>query len=303
MFAAFIGPAESASISDMTDSDASFDSSLPGLNEYTELLEWLEPVTYDHPQIQSIERRHPGTVQWFLDSEPYQEWILARSNGNPDGRPQDLHTLFCPGPAGAGKTVLASAVIQDLDHRFSTDSASEVGIAYIYCGYYDREEQLDTNLLLVLLDQLVPIRPRGEPRARLPCYAREDDDSSTDSSCAQPSPARIAELLKVVVAAYDRVFFIIDALDECAPETRARILDEIFRLQTQGTVHLLATSNIDAEVAQMFANTASLAIRADEDDIRSYLERCMVEPPAFIKDEPGLEEEIKDCITRAASGR
>ena len=48
-------------------------------------------------------------------------------------------TLFCPGIPGAGKTILASVVIDDLNIRFRKDSS--VGVVYIYYDYRLRDEQ------------------------------------------------------------------------------------------------------------------------------------------------------------------
>jgi hypothetical protein len=65
-----------------------------------ELLQWICPVDY-HVQHRDFSDRHqPGTGQWFLQDIKFQEW-----NRSKDG------TLFCPGIPGAGKTIMASVVI------------------------------------------------------------------------------------------------------------------------------------------------------------------------------------------------
>jgi hypothetical protein len=111
------------------------------------------------------------------------------------------------------------------------------------------------------------------------------------------------ESFEEVIAKYDRVFFVIDNLDECVSEDRTELLNEIFRLQTGNKVHLFATSDPDPDVERMFANTPSLEIKADQEDVRSYLERGMDALPDFVKEDPALEEEIKDTIIKAAPGR
>lgn len=110
-------------------------------------------------------------------------------------------------------------------------------------------------------------------------------------------------MLEQVVATYDRVFFIVDALDECATDHRTQFLEELFNLQSRNPVYILATSNFDPEIAPMFINKASLEIRADQDDLRSYLDRCMDQLPAFVGDLPDLRQDIIDGIIRAADGR
>ncbi|KAM6521558.1 hypothetical protein FSOLCH5_006312 [Fusarium solani] len=110
------------------------------------------------------------------------------------------------------------------------------------------------------------------------------------------------ESFEEVIAKYDRVFFVIDTLDECVSEDRTELLNEIFRLQTGNKVHLFATSDPDPDVERMFANTPSLEIKADQEDVRSYLERGMDALPDFVKEDPALKEEIKDTIIKAAPG-
>ncbi len=61
-------------------------------------------------------------------------------------------TLFCPGIPGAGKTIIAATVVDDLFKRFRRDAS--VGIAYIYCDFRRQHEQKKRDLLSNLLKQL-----------------------------------------------------------------------------------------------------------------------------------------------------
>lgn len=258
------------------------------------------PIAYDDHQAEFAQRRHPGTLQWFLDSDAYQKWIHATSDLDPDGQTQDFRTLFCPGLAGAGKTILTSAVVQDLTCRFSKGSNSNVGIAYFYCFYNCREQQSTTNLLLVLLEQLLPNRPRRRFPARLPRHIQKWGYESTTSP---PSLVKIMESFKKAIAQYARVFLVIDALDECEAQERTALIEEIFKLQTDNKVHLFATSDPNPDVERMFTNTPSLEIKASPEDVRSYLEGRMDKLPDLVKEDPAIKEEIKDAIIKAAPGR
>ncbi|KAF5007194.1 hypothetical protein FDECE_6456 [Fusarium decemcellulare] len=266
------------------------------------LLEWLTPTTYGSLQADLVQRRQPGTCRWFLDSEPYQNWIRATSDLRLDGQTRDLRTLYCPGQAGAGKTFLASAVIQDLGCRFRQGFASNVGVAYVYCAHDCDEEQSTTNLLLVLLEHLLQSRPRHRPRTRLPTHMWPEYGGMVDLRGEPPSLAKITEALAKAIGRYNHIFLVIDALEECASTHRTEFLKEIFKLQIQHPIHLFVTSNLDPGVAQIFVNTASVDIRADEDDVRLYLEGRMPDFPDFVRDQSNLREEVKDAIIKSARG-
>jgi hypothetical protein len=75
--------------------------------ERQSILDWLTTIDYAPQQNDFINQRQAGTGQWFLDSAEYQAWLKT-----------DKRILFCPGIPGAGKTILTSIVIDDLDTRF-----------------------------------------------------------------------------------------------------------------------------------------------------------------------------------------
>lgn len=86
------------------------------------ILDWLTPVDYSPQHHDFISRRQEGTGQWFLRSPEFQTWL--KNNGQ---------TLFCPGFPGAGKTIIAAIVIDQLLAKFQHDP--HTGIAYIYCNF------------------------------------------------------------------------------------------------------------------------------------------------------------------------
>src|SRR5262249_2290591 len=130
----------------------------------------------------------------------------------------------CPGIPGAGKTILASAVVDDLTKRFSKDL--RIGISYVYCSFQRKHEQKIDNLLASLLKQLAESYPS------LPETVKDLYDHHK-AKRTRPSLEEILSTLHSVVAKYSRVFIIVDALDECqvSGNCRARLLLELFNLQ------------------------------------------------------------------------
>ncbi|KAJ5486476.1 hypothetical protein N7530_000776 [Penicillium desertorum] len=111
-----------------------------------EVLNWLSPLNYATQQSGFLGRREEGTGQWFLDSSEFNYWTSGSKQ-----------TLFCPGIPGAGKTILASIVIDELYDRFG--SGGEVAIAYLYCNFNRHDEQSAIGLLSNLLKQLAQSQP------------------------------------------------------------------------------------------------------------------------------------------------
>jgi DNA replication protein DnaC len=105
------------------------------------ILDWLTSIDYAPQQNDFITRRQEGTGQWLLNSMEYQSW-----------RETNKQTLFCLGIPGAGKTILTSIIVEELNTRFSNDPT--IGIAYIYCNFRRQEEQKIDDLLASLLKQL-----------------------------------------------------------------------------------------------------------------------------------------------------
>ncbi|KAJ8121182.1 hypothetical protein ONZ43_g2301 [Nemania bipapillata] len=102
--------------------------------EFEKITSWLSPLDFAAKQIDFLNRRQSGTGEWLLSEPSFQDWV--------DGKER---TLWCNGPPGAGKTILASMVIDWLEcqHR-STDTA----VIYLYCNYKEENVQAPENMPL-----------------------------------------------------------------------------------------------------------------------------------------------------------
>ncbi|KAK6523259.1 hypothetical protein TWF694_006148 [Orbilia ellipsospora] len=249
--------------------------------ENTEILNWLTEVNYGPQQTDYINRRQAGTGQWLLDSAEFLEWARGHTQ-----------TLFCPGIPGAGKTIITSIVVDYLSRHLQ---GPNIGIAYIYFNIQQKNIQKADNLVASLLKQL------AESQSPLSENIK-DIYSRRKSKHTRPSFEELSEALQLVTRTYTRVFIIIDALDECqtAGGCRKQFLDEIFRLQTEPTVSIFATSRIITEICDMFQDATSLTILARGEDIEKYIDgRISGEDLELLK---GMSSEIKEGITRVARG-
>jgi hypothetical protein len=245
---------------------------------------WLTPIDHAPQQSDYIGRRQPGTGQWLLDSAEYQAWLKT-----------DKQTLFCPGIPGAGKTILTSIVIDDLQTRFQNKSS--VGITYLYCNFRQHDEQKAKDLLASLLKQLRQELPSLPDIVKtLYNYYKKKQ--------TRPSFDKVSRTLQSVAAMYSRVFIVADALDECQVSDRcqSKFLSEIFSLQAKNRINFFATSRPIPDIEREFKGYPSHEILASDKDVYRYLDSHMSDLPEFVLKRPDLQEEIKTKIAEAAEG-
>jgi hypothetical protein len=106
------------------------------------ILHWLTSDDHATKHYNILSKRQEGTGNWFLVSDAYGAWIDRSGN----------EKLLCTGFPGAGKTMLTSIVIADLQRRYRTYRS--MCVAYIYCDYRTRDEQTVERTLQSLLKQL-----------------------------------------------------------------------------------------------------------------------------------------------------
>jgi hypothetical protein len=248
------------------------------------ILDWLTPTDYTPQQNDFISRRQEGTGQWLLDSDEFLEWL----NHN-------KQTMFCPGIPGAGKTILASVVIDHLCNRYHSDHT--VGITYIYFNFRQQHEQKPEDLLSSLLKQLL------RDQASIPESMKTLYDHHSHKK-TRPTIEEIATELHSVASKYSRTYIIIDALDECqvSNRSRKRFLSELSKLRHQAGVNIFVTSRYIPEIEKEFEGSVSVEIRASSDDVRRYLGGHMSQLPSFVSCKEDLQEAIVTEITQAADG-
>ena len=88
----------------------------------------------------------------------------------------------------------------------------------------------------------------------------------------RPSLSETARLLRSQVEYFDKVFVVIDALDECpeVDQTRKSFMAEVRSLLPE--IKLMVTSRNIPSIATMFKHDTRLEIRAQDQDIKLFVE-------------------------------
>ncbi|KAH6623453.1 hypothetical protein F5144DRAFT_472951, partial [Chaetomium tenue] len=250
--------------------------------ERSAILNWLAPVDYSSQQRDFIRRRQEGTGKWLLKSEEYQTWLGTQGK-----------TLFCPGIPGAGKTSLASIVIDDLSSQFAKDPTTN--LAYIYCTFQRQNEQSAEGFLTNLLKQLV------ECQSSLPESVK---DLYKQHRTKRPSLNEISTIFHTIISIPARVFVVVDAMDECQESDgcRNKFLSELFDAQTKYRINLLVTSRFIPDIVDRFRYAATLEIRASSKDVERYVEGHLDRLRPFVQKSRTLQQEIITGISNAVDG-
>ncbi|KAJ7117132.1 hypothetical protein C8R44DRAFT_593899, partial [Mycena epipterygia] len=245
-----------------------------------QILEWMSPLNSFQRQADIFGRWQPGTGSWLLRSPEFRDWESAFGK-----------TLWCRGMPGAGKTVLASLVVNHLQYQSRTEN---IGVACIYLNYKEAESQTPQNLLGCLWRQLVlgkPIHP--EVHALYEKHREQQTRLTLDE---------VYKTLSLSVAQYSKVYLIVDAVDEYPEEQRTILLESLAAID--GNVMLTSRPHIDPDSTAL-PNLQLVEIQATEDDMQQYIATQISKSTRLskhIRTRPELADEIQSKILTNVNG-
>jgi hypothetical protein len=188
-----------------------------------------------------------------------------------------------------GLIVGRSIVVNHLKLFFKDEN---VAIVYIYCNYKERLAQTVTNLIASLLQQIV------QDRSATPNLV-ESLYNLHNSQNTRPTLEEFLEVLNSELVTFFKIFIVIDAMDECPEdkETRANLMKALRSLA--GTVNLMVTSRYFPSLAQDFREMKRLDIRANDQDVKRYVEGRIALAPRHLRN---LQETIVNKVVENVRG-
>ena len=231
--------------------------------------------------------RSPGTGLWLTESQEFKQWTETRNA-----------KLWYYGIPGAGKTVLASSVIEEA-LRISNPSTS---VAFFYCDYKDPATQDLSNILGSLAQQ----------------FAKQDEDSFTklrdfykahnpelQSNVMYDSDA-LSTLVKEVASVFDSAMIIVDGLDECGRNASV-VVDALAALNEvdHSTIKTIFLSRDEIDIRERLEDYTMVSIAARSSDLKLYvgaeIEIRMRKKRLRLKDQ-SLKEHILERLVGGAEG-
>ncbi|KAK7038301.1 hypothetical protein R3P38DRAFT_3262743 [Favolaschia claudopus] len=250
-------------------------------SERDRIIEWFSPLNFFPRQADVLRSREPGTGEWVLQDNLIKHWKSKAGK-----------TVWCRGIPGAGKTVLASVIVEDL--RTDLDY-SDAGVAVIYLNHKESDSQLPDSLLAAIWRQLVFQKPYSSSMRELYDGHRERQ--------TEPSLNEICAVLRLTISELSRIFIVVDALDEYPEDLRDVLIEHLVALGP--TVNLMIFSRLDIYLDRTIPELGILEVLANEDDIRRYIDGQICKSPRLannIKKSPSLRGEIERTIVSRSDG-
>lgn len=259
-----------------------------------QILNWLaHPDPSEIHNIASRARKSTKTGRWFLDGAMFQAF-----------RETPRSVLWLHGDSGCGKSILCSAIIDEL--RAIRWEKPSLRVAYWYFSVNDTNRRSLQNLLRALFTQLCPTSAAPPALIKLWDANRRGREAPQVSESIQALEHILGESLAEV---RPTIFIVIDALDESNEAERAEILDMLQRIVSLYVdIHLLVTSRTSTvEVEQRLQDAAKLFNvviehqHADE-DILTHITEQLQNDEDLNKWPPDLRNIIEKALAANAAG-
>jgi hypothetical protein len=253
------------------------------------ICKWLsapDPSTNYH---KAHKQRQAETGLWLVEGEQFNRWKASAAS-----------RLWLYGILGCGKTILSSAIIENLQQHCGNDTSMVT--AYFYFDFNDTQKQVLEPMLRSLLYQLLQ-RAVTIPKGIDMLFA----------SCENGRPPSLDAFLKVLrstLQEFTQVYIVLDALDECIQRSDLlEMLKTVARWQLDN-VHLLMTSrkerDIESSLESFVVEEDTVCLQRDvvDKDIQRYVQQRLSDHKDLAKwsKDPAIKQEIEAALMRGANG-
>ncbi|KAH6909763.1 hypothetical protein BKA70DRAFT_1425484 [Coprinopsis sp. MPI-PUGE-AT-0042] len=245
---------------------------------------WDQIENHRRIQIATLGRATPGTGAWVRQMEAWHIWL------DPEGY---LKIMWGYGIPGAGKTILASIVIDALEAH-ARDSPSPISVNYIYFRYSDHSRATVRGFLEILVKQTV------ERHAH--CLSLFDEVYAVHiREKTQPSEAELLGLLQRFTENVVATFYVLDALDEALKAIQVDVVKKLASLN----VKIFITSRPMQTVEVHFPSAHRFPIVAQDHDLDLHIIEQISRSPdlqEILAHEPALQTHLVASVKEKCHG-
>jgi hypothetical protein len=157
-------------------------------------------------------------------------------------------------------TLQSSAIA--VDHLQKLFKGKDIAVACIFCNYNEQSTQSLEELVASILKQIIQYHPLASESIKAFCEEFRDKRR-------RPRLNNLIDALRSEIQTFSKVFFVIDALDECPEDYQGRLI-AVFE-SISSTVYLMVTSRPLDLIKQQFQSACHLDINAEDGDVRKYI--------------------------------
>lgn len=251
---------------------------------------WLHAASTETDQYNasSIRSEYPETGGWLFDMNKFKAWFDPQFCSTP--------ALWLNGIPGAGKTILASLVIERARKLTSTT------VLFFYCRHDDSQRNSFVAVARGLISQILC------QNDMLLSYLYEK--ASTSGEAVLTGPSLVKEILSMAIKNSERTYIILDGLDECNREDRKEItswfrdlIDSPSRTDF-GSIRCLFISQDDGPGRKDLSMLPTLKIRGEDNrcDIELYANAWSKKIQEKFELQDDNRDEIAGRIVTASGG-
>ncbi|EUC41885.1 hypothetical protein COCMIDRAFT_49808, partial [Bipolaris oryzae ATCC 44560] len=218
-----------------------------------DVINWIYASSYESKHKKTRRERVKGSGAWLLKKQEYQGWYSDSGS---------TQLLWCHGKPGAGKTFIASAVIDEL---LANRMERDIGIAYIYFDYADKEAQSLENVFASVLKQVVLCKEKESIEEVRRLYR------ACNMGAQRPEIDTLVETLGHMSQYFKQIFIVFDALDECSDKLRAVLLKQLESLDNPRWRFFVTGRSHLSDVSMKFPSCSELVVAAHRDDVEKLV--------------------------------
>ncbi|RXW16981.1 hypothetical protein EST38_g8870 [Candolleomyces aberdarensis] len=243
--------------------------------------DWLTTTSFRNIHSDALAKRTPGTGLWFTQTNEYRLW--TRNN---------LKVLWGTGMPGAGKTILSALIADHLQKEFS--SQKRVPVIFAYCRY--TEKYPTSQFLAAWIRQLLEYDPATLQHISETFAIHQRQDT-------WPSQAELHELLSAICSGFEKVYIVLDGLDEAQEDVKIQLLEEINTLPSNTRTLIMSRPLKSFEC--LVRSAVSINIEARNEDIELFVEKKIAQMPrlqTMLAGKDGEKERICKAIKEKSGG-
>ena len=185
--------------------------------------------------------------------------------------------------------------------------SADTGITYIYCNY--KEPRTTIDYIEVALKQLCRTMQLLPPELE-EVYKRHDEQDT------RPRYDELRRVFLAVIRQFGRIFFVLDALDECTPDQRKDLCDFFLNIantaptgSSQGIVNIFIASRKASDIERVFHQKSIPTIEVEatkvDRDIAVYVEaqiELRLQDRSLRLRDMALKDKILNALTKKSDG-